>query len=316
MYPKAYLAFTCVEEMEPAIHLCDDIDAIFLQKRLRANENHVGHTRIVDTSVLAETIIEVREKSFDYYIDFQGTFQSALFGLLANIPTRLGPNIGKDGAYLYYNLLYEGKWREINRMQRHLNVAKVLFPQLEAEVASDKPKECHSESRIIIAPGTSDIGKYKRWPATYFAKLIYFIRERYIAQIQIVCSEDEQKIGKEILSLVGNERCSLTICTNFEDAKHVIMCADAFIGGDSAYTHIATVSNIPSFMIIGPTSPSENIPWTNVISGFSYLNSKCSPCDLWSQKCPNQIYCMKMLLPNIVEKDVERFLAKVFISNK
>jgi ADP-heptose:LPS heptosyltransferase len=312
LYPNAFLAFTCIEEMEQAVLLCEDLDKIYLQPRLLANEKHVGHTRIVDTSPLEKTIMAVREHGFDYYIDFQGVFQSALFGMLANIPERVGPHVGKDGAYLYYNHHYKGQWRGINRMERHLKVVQTIFPDITVQSTAKKPVFPNEKPVIIIAPGTSNIGKYKRWPADYYSELIDKIRNQISAEIHIVCSLGEKEIGEKIFESAGKETCSLVICESFQDAKEKILKAQAFIGGDSAYTHIATVGDIPSFMILGPTPPSENVPWPHVINGYAYSNISCSPCNLWDQKCSNDVQCMKTLTSDLIYKELQVFLQKVF----
>ncbi|MDG5788350.1 glycosyltransferase family 9 protein [Evansella sp. AB-P1] len=312
-YPNAYIAFTCVPEMEQAAKLCNELDEVIIQQRLLAPEDHVGHTRLVDTSPLEGALATVKEVEFDYYIDFHGIFQTALFGLMANIPNRIGPGkgAGKDGSYLFYNHHYTGEWKRIHRMKRHVEVAKTVFPTIQLERSMGKFSSDREKPLLIIAPGTSEIGIYKRWPIEYYKPLIQAIIQDFRVNIQIVCSSAEKEIGEKIIQSISNDNCTLVECKSFEHAYEVIQKGHAFIGCDSAYTHIATVEGIPSFMLLGPTPPSENAPWEYVDNSYAYLDLDCSPCNLWDKACPHHVQCMSKLLPEKVYKEVFTFLNKL-----
>lgn len=288
-YPDSFLAATCLDGMESVMKLCECLDIVIPQRKLLCGDN----LRVLDCSVLEESVLISRNLNFDYYIDFNGVFQSALFGSLSNIKKRFGPNkpSGKDGAYLFYTDLINIDWKEVNRMQRHFNLCKEIFKDLEIESNT----KINKNGSILITPGTSEIGIYKRWTTEGYTYLIENILKNTEEVVEILIHKDELDIGKDIFSNINNERCSLIEVDNFKDAFKIIEQCKCVISTDSAYAHIATVKDIPTFMILGPTSIKENAPWDKLISSYSINKQPCSPCNLWARRCKYNNICMKNL---------------------
>lgn len=308
LYPEAFLGATCLEGMDKVMTLCDSLDVVITQKKLLSGNK----LRVLDCSILDQSVMRARDFKFDYYIDFNGVFQSALFGALVGIDRRFGPNkpSGKDGAYLFYTDLIDIEWKEVNRMQRHFNLCKKIFKDLEI----NNNTIINKNGNILITPGTSEIGMYKRWTTEGYAFLIKNILKKGTSDVvKILVHKDERDIGEEILSKIDSERCSIIEIDNFKDAFRIIEQCKCVISTDSAYAHIATVRDIPTFMLLGPTSINENAPWGKVISSYSINRQSCSPCNLWIRQCKYNNICMKNLDKEEVYKNFEQFYKRINI---
>ena len=90
IHPDWYIGFTCFMEMVNTCKLSSNIDVILPQPRFLPVTDTQGGTRILDCSIFQECVEKVKGEHFDIYVDLHGVFQSAMFGAMCNISTRLG----------------------------------------------------------------------------------------------------------------------------------------------------------------------------------------------------------------------------------
>lgn len=285
-YKDSFIGITVLKGMERAAELSKDFDVIITQEKLELG----NEVRLLDATLLEDSINLANSYDFDYYIDLSGEFQSALFGVLTNIKNRVGPNnpSGRDGAYLFYNKKVQVKWKEINRMERHLILIREVFKDLNIK----KEIKINKEGAVLIAPGTSELGLYKRLPKEKYVELIKTIINYSSYKLFIIGYKNQSDLVYEIKDLIVNDNCKVLLFNDFFEAMEIIKKAKIFIGTDSAYNHIAVVNNIPTITILGPTSAVENGCWNKTLGKIITLNLPCSPCNLWLGNCKEN-FCMK-----------------------
>ena len=75
MCPDTYIGYTCYEDMVETCNLCPSVDEIFIQPRILPVMNNVGGTRLLNCSVMEESINRIREAKIDR-VPCQYTMQS------------------------------------------------------------------------------------------------------------------------------------------------------------------------------------------------------------------------------------------------
>jgi len=309
LHPTAWIVATCYEEMKLTYELCTDLDEVISQPRMKPPTDDVQLTRLMDCKVLESSVIKARTTKFDIYIDFHGVFQSAIFGLLSNIPTRIGRShhATKDGVYLFYNQHVLVETGAINRMYRHWLMAKHIFPEIGG--ASGQLVSRRGVTGILVVPGSSTQGILKRWPAEKYCALISRLTEECSDTIYVAFGPGEDELFRKMVSMLPN--CVVPVFPNSFDfyLNNFFPECRCVIGNDSAPLHLAVWQGVPVFMILGPTSPDINAPWQ--FSVGSWIRGKpCVTCDPWQQKCDKNQSCLQELTVNEVFIALRAFLKR------
>jgi len=301
--------------MLETMSMCPDLDEVIGQPRLVPPKSDEGKTRIMDITTIEDAVFKTRLMEFDYYLDFHGVFQSALFGLLSNIPIRVGrsPETTKDGAYLFYTKHVNFENNSINRMMRHFTLVNTVFPSARI-IIPPRPK-IRNESPIIVVPMATKLGRLKQWPLDNYRRLIELMISRNKRPI-IVAGASFEKNDLEVLVSHLKGRVSLFVASNIGDYFKLIKKAFMVAGTDGAVLHIATILNVPSFMIFGPSSPFRNSPWDKCLSSYVWLGVSCSPCNFWHGRCAEDHRCMNELSPDYVFSQLQSFIERCEVSGR
>lgn len=300
IHPDWYIGFTCFPEMEETCKLCNNIDVVIPQFRcLPATDTQDG-TRILDCSIFQESVDKVRKERFDVYVDLHGVFQSAMFGAMCNIRTRLGRSseTAKDGATLFYTDICSIIEKEINRMERHFIVFNELFPEV---IPISKYNVL--QNKIIIFPGSSKKGILKRWSTERYIEVANKLGKN--SDVVFVLGIEEQDI-KEILE--KNTKHPIKVCSTWSQVGQEINGAKLVIGNDAAYIHLAIWKNIPAIEICGPLSPSINGVWRYGIGETLYNPNRCKCPNVWNGVCKKFHECMENISVDMVINAANKYL--------
>lgn len=287
-YPGWYIGFTCFEEMVNTCKLCENIDVIISQPRFQPVTDTQDGTRVLDCNIFEGVVEKVRDEHFDLYVDLHGVFQSAMFGVLCNIPRRLGRSreTAKDGAQYFYTDICQIKDREINRMERHFRIMQHLYPEIEPA----NKKNCDNKKQILLFPGSSVKGILKRWPINNYIELGKMLADVY--DVKYVVGPEETDLQYELQDIQNAKTSIITgwdrICDEIERSKVVV-------SNDTAYAHLAIWKNIPTIMICGPTSATINGVWKYGIGTTVKSNTDCNCANVWKGTCDNNHKCMRTL---------------------
>ncbi len=154
----------------------------------------------------------------------------------------------------------------------------------------------------ILAPGS--VWKTKQWTSNGFLETAQFLESKNYL-VLILGTEKE----KHIADYICKKTRAVNLCgyTNLTDCLFLIKAAKIFIGNDSGLTHMASLFQIQTIAIFGPTHLSLGYrPWNNNAQVIS-LNLKCSPCGKHgSNTCPIKTHdCMKKLGSNLVIESLQ-----------
>ncbi len=301
MCPDTYIGYTCYENMVETCNLCSSIDGVFVQPRIPPVIDNVGGTRLLNCSMLEESINRIRDAKFDIYVDLQGVFQSALVGCLANIQCRIGKdrNNTKDGAYLFYTKIQAVT--SLNKTERHFDVCKSIFPAIKPNCAST---EWENHTLISIFPGSSHLGILKRWSITKYQKLRNKLGKKYSAKL--ILGPDEY----DLMSFIPEELYKDVIrIKTWNDAKRIIEKSRIVIGNDTAYLHIAIWKQIPTIMICGPTNHIINGVWKYSDGASVVCPQQCkTKCDVWKGNCDKMHKCLDEISVDDVYSAVRKYM--------
>ncbi len=310
IYPSAWLAATCFEEMRTTYELCTDLDEIITQPRLKPPVDHAQLTRILDCKALESSIHKAITANYDIYIDFHGVFQSALFGLLVNIPTRVGRShhTTKDGAHLFYNQQTSIGVGSINRMYRHWLTVKQIFPEI-GDVPGRQAGRS-GKSGVLVVPGSSTQGILKRWPAEKYCVLISHLSREYSDTVYVAFGPGEDELLKKMEPMLPH--CAVPVFPGSFDGylKNVFPKCRCVIGNDCAPLHLAVWQHVPVFMILGPTPAAVNAPWQFGVGAW-IEGKRCQKCDPWRQQCNKQHACLQELNVDEVFNAIKGFLVRI-----
>lgn len=286
-----YIGFVCFEEMKQTCLINRDIDEVITIERLKQYENNYQDTRIVDCTILDLGISRIVESNYNVYIDFHGVFQSALIGILANIPKRIGRSKenSKDGAYLFYNRKSNIKETIMNKIDLHLLNSKQLYPDLTLPI-NNKVKDFNE---VVIIPGSSTVGVLKRWQLNKYKELVLRLSEKF-KLVKVILGPEERNLTDDLI--FDKTNIALYNVNNLHEFQKLVTNTSFIIGNDTSFLHMGIYLGIYVFTIFGPTDPIINGAPSYSNGRWISLNLKCTKnCDVWSGICNNQHKCMEEL---------------------
>lgn len=296
-YQGSYIGFTCFEDMAETCRLCRNIDAVIPQPRFAPVTDTQDGTRILDCSILEKAVQEARDSKFDLYIDLHGVFQSAVFGAMCNIGTRLGRSgrTAKDGAALFYTDVCCIEEKEINRMERHFIVAKKILDRVEPVHIR------HERNNVMtIFPGSSRKGILKRWEIEKYIELA----ERYepARKVRFVLGPEEGELLEKIRAGCRTEAIA---GRSWEEVCGLICESGLVVGNDGAYVHLAVWKHVPAVMICGPLSPVVNGVWKYGSGRTVSVPKHCTCPNVWAGICEFGHRCLREISVQDVADAVE-----------
>ena len=300
--------YLCQEEAAHAACLLKDVNRVHILPPLeRSLSNHRDPLRI-SLSAWSSNLQIVRKLKYDTYVDFHGVFYSALFGVLAGIPDRVGFDRAwvKDGSELCYSRRIQLSDKAVNRFDRHSFLVRSAFPGVEESkprIAIPVQEEPTRQGKVVFCPGSSDAGILKRWPAENYADLAKRIAGFTSRPVTVTWGPHEEELAEQVVRSAAGAAI-IAPPTNVKDLFHMISSAGLVVGNDGAQLHIASVLQRPCLMILGPTDPNVNAPSQQTFSRFLHSGVDCSPCPCWDYECPNEHRCMRLVTVSDVASEL------------
>ena len=253
---------------------------------------------------------EIRAEGFDICLDLQGLFRSGFFTFFSGAPRRLGFHNARELAFLAYNENVTLPPHIVHAVDRNAYlVEKIInspvkkdFPVFLSE--EEKEKASHwlqGKPCIVMVPGTR--WESKRWPTTYFAKLIDDLVVTQKATIALVGAKGDSELSNQILmnTKFPQHVVNLVGKTSLKELCAVMAKADLVISNDSGPMHIAAAMGTKVIALFGPTDIQKTAPYGehHVILQHS---CGCNPCR--KRICNTHPSCMEQLLPEEVRKHI------------
>ncbi|MBF0550260.1 MAG: lipopolysaccharide heptosyltransferase II [Deltaproteobacteria bacterium] len=257
---------------------------------------------------------ELRVEHYDYIIDFQWLFKSALVVALARGKCKMGYDLTQEGSYLFLNRRVTPVSKNNHAVWRYVHLAGVMagidFETPEPELP---PRDFEAEDlRIRLASAhhplvaINPMAKWdtKNWLPERFSRLADSLVDRYGAEVMFTGSPEDRAVIDYILDGMHQKAVNLAGATSLADLAEIYRRTDLVISTDTGPMHMAAAVGTPVIALFGPTAPWRTGPYGKrhmvVRTGLN-----CSPC--FKKKCRTQ-ECMTNLDVDMVLKAVDRKL--------
>lgn len=274
--------------------------------------------------VAREFVGQLRETRYDAVVDFQGNLKSGLVTRLARSQHRLGfdaRNV-REGNQVFTNLRLHAANGPQHRVERNLDLASALLgrplgyvspgfpipPGVEAESRTAiRAAGLEAGSYVVVHPGTSGFGSFKRWPAARYGQLI----RRLGLPVAVTFGPGEEELARRVV-LEAGRHATLVPTRTLGVLAGVISAARAFLGADTGPLHLASLLGTPLVGLFGPKDPSIYGPYgvdganqPGTLRTVVNDRAACRPCKL--RVCEHPI-CMRELPVELVEEAVGEIL--------
>ncbi len=354
-FPKSYIAWAVEDKNASLLKGHPLLDDVFIFQRRQWAPHWSTHPRYA-LSQASQFMSSMRKQRFDIALDLQGNLKSGIIIASSNAQVRVGFKKGlvKESNHRFTNYHVDLPEVHINRVERYLGLIKGLGIDITKATRPERVKsliyipprdqkaiEHYLVSRnikdrdfVIIHPGTSPFGAYKRWSASNYAGLVDKISQLNPSlKIIFTWGPGERALIDEITSrvkgtkpiarllerselqptIVGSiplkRNChTITDCAtkSITQLAALIKKSRLFIGSDSGPLYLASILGIPNIGLFGPKDPIVYKPYFN--EDRSVLIRKdlsCSPCKKRTCAKPD---CMTLITVDEVYAGVKKLL--------
>ena len=316
IHPKANITFITTPISADLVKCDSNINNVIIFDKRNLNKGIHG---------LKQTINEINANyNFDIIFSLHRSLRSTILAHNIKAKYKIGFNTSALSFLYNYKVKYIKSLNEINRNRQLLttfndilidkniiNRPNILFTNndiIKVNKLLYKTIDTNKKN-IIIAIGS--IWNTKRWNLNYFEILIKKIINIGF-NIILIGSKSEQKECIKLANITG--AFSIAGETSIPQTMYILQKASLLITNDSAPTHFASIMNIPTITIFGPTTP---------IFGFAPLAENsivvedkelfCRPCSIHgSNKCPRKkLECMTNITPDYIFNLVQNILLKI-----
>lgn len=321
-YPDAHIAWLVEDKARDAVAGQPGLDEAIVLERRRWHDAWRGGARRAAVRAALEHVARLRARRFDWVLDFQGNLKSSLQVLATAAPHRIGfsADACREGSHLFTNVHVRPGPVRMHRVDKNLGLLRGLGLDVEgpratfaygpeARVRIDRwlAGTLSAGARfVILHPGTSAFGAYKRWPVESFARLGDWVRERLGLEAVVTWGPGEEGLARSVVDAMragGQVACRTG---SLGELAALLARAAAFVGCDSAPLHLASLLDVPAVALFGPKDPALYGPYRNP-HRVLYKGLPCSPCRYRSCGYPD---CMRQIDP----QEVARALAELLPS--
>jgi ADP-heptose:LPS heptosyltransferase len=243
----------------------------------------------------------LRKRRFDAVLDFMGNPRSAILSRLAGAPMRVTyPVKGRGVLYTHrvrppdgYAVDYKKGLLQPLGVRSKWNCPEIFLTDDELESGRAVRQELLAGgSKRLITVDPSHRRRTRRWPASHFGALCRRIRDELDALPLVLWGPGEERIAEEVIA-ASEARAVKARSTALRQMAAIIAAADLHLGNCSAPRHVAVAVGVPSFTILGSTSPA----WTHPAAHHAELalGAECQPCN--RNDCPREFACLRDLAP-------------------
>ena len=201
------------------------------------------------------------------------------------------------------------------------NINYILRPEIDFTEISNSDSNIISNNTIlkhinpnieknIIAVSIGSAWETKKWKYEYFLETISRLKKNNY-EVVLIGDKSDQRDCENIAASTNS--ISLAGKTTIPETLQLLKFAKLLITNDSAPTHFASILNIPTITIFGPTSPIFGFyPIADNSKIVEDINLSCRPCSIHGGKtCPKKTHdCMNNITPEQVLSAVEDIIKK------
>jgi ADP-heptose:LPS heptosyltransferase len=228
---------------------------------------------------LRELQKKLRKNKYDLSLDFQGNLRSSLTSLMAGAKKKCGP--ASNRAKEQVQILYQKKLLVPDMSMNKVAVAQAFANQVGGDCYADDrpfinlPEKIKTDvsSRllsaglpekdfIVIHPGVSIFGAYKRYESTGWAEALKIFLKEQPKDILLSFGPGEKEICEEISQNINDKHVHLA--PQMPSVLHLaefLKRSSWMSGSDSGPLHLAVLFEKKVLGIYGPKDPAKYGPW-------------------------------------------------------
>jgi lipopolysaccharide heptosyltransferase II len=260
----------------------------------------------------------LREHKYACALDFQGNLKSGVLGALSWARDRIGFARGasREMNWLFNNILAAPASLRMLRAEKNAALAQVLLPDLDladVEIPADPAAAAMVERfleglngsgpLVVMHPGVSGFGRFKRWPAERYGLLAQRLAERGGCRCVLTHGPGEKALAEEAAA-ASSGAAAVAPPLNINELIELLRRADLVIASDTGPLHIAALLKRPLVAIYGPKDPAIYAPYGTQCE-LVRLDLPCSPC---TKRSCEHVECMMGIEVEDVAKAARKML--------
>jgi lipopolysaccharide heptosyltransferase II len=244
-------------------------------------------------------------------LDFQGNFKSGMLGALSWARDRIGfaRGFSREMNWLFNNILAAPSSPRLPRADKNAALAQVLLPDLELGKVEipENPEAAAPVERfieglpgkgplVVMHPGASAFGEFKRWPAERYGLLAARLAQEKDCRCVITQGPGEEALARQAAA-ASDGKAIVAPALSMRELIELLRRADLVVACDTGPLHIAALLNRPLVAIFGPKDPEIYAPYNTPLE-LVRLDLPCSPCT--KRSCPHVECIMGIEVQDIV----------------
>lgn len=315
--PDALVDWVVEDRAADLLTACPDIDRVVVFPRRELCS--LLHRPLAWIGRAARFVGDLRARGYDVALDLQGNLKSGVIARASGAHHRYGldRHLAREGNQVFSTRRLLPPPAARHRVERNLALLSALLgrevewsdpgfsasPEV-AERAEVALREAGAPPRgyVVLHPGTSTFGTFKRWPSERFADLASGLvapGERVI----VTAPPGEGDLARAVVRHADGAAVAL-IVPDLAVLGEVIRRARLFLSADTGPLHLAALAGTPVVGLFGPKDPVIYGPWGRRRDGTVGLlpvccrdDVACRPCGM--RRCADPV-CMTGLAPETV----------------
>ncbi|MDJ0974901.1 MAG: glycosyltransferase family 9 protein [Planctomycetota bacterium] len=265
-------------------------------------------------------LTELRSTTYDVVLDLQGNLKSGVVTRAARAGLRMGfdRRAAREANHLFTSRRWLPPADLAHRVERGLGLAGALLGRPLPYVAPGYPVAPEDEAAardararagdaaapyVVLHPGTSGFGAFKRWPADRFAA----VARRLLAagrRVLVTYGPGEAALAEAVVKGAGPGPIAAVAPASLGALAALIRDADGFLSGDTGPLHLAGLLGTPLLGLFGPKDPATYGPYglrgngeAGLLATLTQPDVACRPCTL--RRCADPL-CMTTMEPERV----------------
>lgn len=303
-----------------------EIDFLTFRANSPVVENNPHINRVLTTErkggikEMARIISEVRRNRYDAVLDFHNNPRTAYISFLSGAKYKVC--YGNSPRKFFYNTpckMYDGCPGEIKLSLaapfiKDFDLAKMnakpeVFPSAMANANADEILRSFgiTGSDFLVTLSPTHKRDTRRWKFTHFMDTAEYLVKEHSAKVLLTYGPGEKNYITDRIDTLP-ENIFLMPQTGLSEFIAILGRAKLHIGNDSAPHHIATAQNVPTFIVIGSTSPH----WVFPSPQHTYANAglECQPCLKSTCRISPDIPCMSQFGFKDIKEKLDDFIRK------
>ncbi len=244
----------------------------------------------------------LRSHPYTCALDFQGNLKSGVLGALSWARDRIGFARGfcREMNWLFNNIQAAPTSLRLPRAEKNAALAQALLPDLElGEVDLPENSEAVASVQrlldtlpgdgplIVLHPGVSAFGEFKRWPAERYGLLAARLTDEAGCRCVLTHGPGEEPLARQAAAS-AKDKAAVAPAFTLVELIELLRRADLTIACDTGPLHIAALLRRPVVAIFGPKDPEIYAPYGTRCE-LVRLDLDCSPC---TRRSCNHVSCI------------------------